>query len=65
MRATHKSLEFMILSRILEKVCKRTMMQKEEGELYWGLPGLLRKMPSAVLRVGGWKPCATRGARRW
>ena len=31
-RATHESLEFMILSRIFENVWSRTMMGKEEGE---------------------------------
>ena len=31
-RATQESLEFMILSRILEKVCSRTITRKEEGE---------------------------------
>ena len=31
-RATHESLEFMILSRILENVCSSTMTRKEDGE---------------------------------
>jgi len=29
------------------------MTLKEEGELYEGLPGLSRTMPSAFLREGG------------
>jgi len=33
MRATQESLEFMILSRILENVCSKTITRKEEGEL--------------------------------
>jgi len=32
MRATQGSLEFMILSRILEKVCSNTITRKVEGE---------------------------------
>ena len=54
----------MILSRILEKVCSRTIAGKESGESYEGFPGLSRTMPSAILRAGGWKPWATSGARR-
>ena len=34
------------------------------GESYEGLPGLSRTMPSALLRVRGWEPYATRGASR-
>jgi len=64
MRATQENLEFMILSRILEKVCRRTITWKEEGEAYERLPDLSSTMPSAILRVGGWKPYATSGARR-
>ena len=64
MRAMQESLEFMILSRILEKVCSNTMTRKEEGEFQEGFPGLSSTIPSAILRAGGWKPWATSGARR-
>ena len=50
-RATKESLEFIILSRILEKVWRRTMTGKDEGESYVGFPGLSSTMPSALLRV--------------
>jgi len=61
-RATHESLEFMILSRISGNVWRRTITPKEEGGLYEGFPGLSGTMPSAFLRVGGCKPWATSGA---
>jgi len=55
-RATQESLEFIILSRIFEKVWSRTMTLKEEGESYEGFPGLSRTMPSALFSVRGWEP---------
>jgi len=55
-RATPESLEFIILSRILQKVWRRTITRKDEGESYEGFPGLSRTMPSALLRVRGWDP---------
>ena len=55
-RATQECLEFIILSRILEKVWRRSMTRKDEGESYEGFPGLSRTMPSALLRVRGWEP---------
>ena len=56
--------EVTTLSRILESVWRRTMTQKEEGESEEGLPGLLRTIPSAFLREGGWKRWASRASRR-
>ena len=41
------------LSRILESVRRRTITQKEEGELYECLLGLSRTIPSAFLTEGG------------
>jgi len=41
------------LSRILERVRRRTITLKEEGESYEGLPGSSRTIPSAFLREGG------------
>jgi len=55
-RATQDSLEFIILSRIFEKVCSKTMTRKDEEESYEGFPGLSSTMPSALLRVRGWDP---------
>jgi len=53
-RAMQESLEFIILSRIFEKVWGRTMTRKDEGESYEGFLGLSSTMPSALLRVRGW-----------
>jgi len=41
------------LSRILERVRRRTITLKEEVESYEGLPGLSRTIPSGFLREGG------------
>jgi len=41
------------LSRIFERVRRRTITLKEEGESYEGLPSLSRTIPSAFLREGG------------
>jgi len=51
-----ESLEFIILSRIFEKVWSRNMTRKDEGESYEGFPGLTSTMPLALLRVRGWDP---------
>ena len=55
-RATQESLEFIILSRIFEKVWSKNVTRKEEGESYEGFPGLFSTMPSALLRMRGWDP---------
>ena len=55
-RATQESQEFIILSRMFEKVWSKTMTRKDEGESYEGLPGLSSTMPSALLKVRGWDP---------
>ena len=48
----------------LEMVLRRTMIRKEDGVSYDGLPGLSRTTPFACLSVVGWYPMATSGARR-
>jgi len=62
--AWSESLDAAILSRIFDKVRSRTMTLNEEGELYDGLPGLLRTIPKPFLRDVGWKAWARRGSRR-
>jgi len=51
-----ESLEFIILSRIFEKVWSKTMTRKDEGESYEGFSGLSSTTPSAFLSVRGWDP---------
>ena len=51
--AKDMSLMVMTLSRIWETVFRRTIMRKEDGELYEGLPRLSRTTPFACLRDRG------------
>jgi len=53
-RAILESLEFIILSRIVEKVWSSTITRKDEGESYEGFPGLSSTRPAALVRVRGW-----------
>jgi len=62
--AWSESLDAAILSRILDRVRRRTMSLNKEGELYAGLLGLSRTIPKGFLREGGWNPWARRGSRR-
>ena len=47
------SLTVMTLSSILETVLRRTIIRKEAGVSYEGLPGLSRTTPFVCLRQGG------------
>ena len=62
--AKDMSLTVRTLSRILETVFRRTIMRKEDGVSYEGLPSLSRTTPFACFRDGGWYPTSTSGARR-
>ena len=49
-----ESREATILSRILEMVCRRTILRNEDGESQEGLPGLSRTTPFAIFIDEGW-----------
>ena len=54
LRASSETLTVMTLSSILEMVLRRTIMLKDAGVSYEGLPGLSRITPFACLRQGAW-----------
>ena len=54
LRAMSESLTVMTLYSILETVLRRTIMRKDAGVSYEGLPGLSRTTPFACLRQGRW-----------
>ena len=64
MVAWRESLEADTLSRIFDRVQRRTMTLNDEGESYVRLPGLSRTIPRAFLREQGWNPWARRGSKR-
>jgi len=52
------------LSKILERVLRKTITLKQAGESYADLPGLSRTIPRAFWIDGGGKQCVRRGSRR-
>ena len=64
-RATRRRRAAIILSRIFETVRRRTVILKEEGDTYDGLPGLSRTTPFATCSEAVWYPRETSGERIW
>ena len=62
-RAAVRSRAAIILSRIFENVGMRTMILKEEGDSYKGIPGLSGTTPFEPFSEVGWYPRLTNGAR--
>jgi hypothetical protein len=62
-RAAERRRVAIILSRIFETVRRRTIILKEAGDSYDGLPGLSRTTPFAPFSEAGWYPRVTRGER--
>ena len=52
-----------IVSRIFEKVRRRTIILKEEGDSYEAVPGFSRTTPFATFSEAGWYPRETRGEK--